>query len=297
MPSGSHGGSSGSHRSGGSSGGGSFGGGSRGGSNGFGGSYSSSRPMYIGWHSKRYYIPAKKASSIRTLFSVSFALLFFALAIITVLVSNNKYINKIKTDREYYIQMIDYAIENPEYQKVGWITDRFYNRDCDKWYITYALRTKTGETLHGYTFSVYTIDDISKKEFQVRQSIVLAVNNKDVDMFTDSINMGYKDIPLEADGEYLKYIEANKITIAVECVLGACIVVLVAIAISLIKKNAQDEGNLGEITSNTTMLGEAVATTQQVKKSKKTCIYCGCFVSEEDKQCPSCGARKFNNNN
>jgi len=288
MPSGSHGGSSGSHSSGGSSGGGSWGG-----SGGSGGSYRPPSPMYIRWHSRRYYVPATKASSIRTLFSISLFLLFFALATIMALVSNNQYIDKIKTDREYYIQMIDYAIENPEYQKVGWITDKFYNEDCGKWYITYALHTRSGGTLHGYTYSVYTLDDMSKQEFQVGEDIVLAVNNKDVDMFTDSINMAYKDIPLEADGEYLQMLSSNKTIIAVECALGAGIIVMIVVAILLIKNNAQDEEKLGKITSSTTMLGkEAVATTPQVKKDK-TCVYCGSFVSEEDKQCSSCGSRKF----
>lgn len=290
MPSGSHGGGGGSHSSGGSSsGGGSWGGSSSGGGR-------SHSPMYIRWRGSRYYISSGKASTIRTLFSVALFLCFFVAVCVFAVVSTNHYITKIETDRIYYIQMIEYAEEHTEYQKEGEITGRFYNEDFEKWYITYSIPYGNYQQfdLDGYTFSVYTTEDMKKPEFQVGKKLIFAVDNPDVDMFTDSINMEYKNIPLENDGEYVYNVRSRNSTIGVVCALVAIIVTLVTIAIVKIKKSVQNEDNLGKQIS--TILAETKANNknnEQTEQKPKQCIYCGNYLDESDKKCPSCGSRRF----
>lgn len=105
MPSGSHGGGGGSHFSGGSSFGG---GGFRGGSSGGGGG----RPrgpvrFHIGHH---YFIISEgRAGFLSFLTALMFMAIFLIVTLSITLGVNDKAINKIKVDRAYYLDMIEYA--------------------------------------------------------------------------------------------------------------------------------------------------------------------------------------------
>ena len=287
MPSGSHGGSSGSHSSGGSS----FGGGG----SSFGGSGRSSppSPMHFRWRGNSYYISGGKASTIRFFFVFGVFLLFFGLACVASFFSAKETIQKIVTDQAYYINMIEYAEEHPEYQKEGEITGRFYNEDVDRWYITYSLPTMAGGILKGYTFSVYSTEDMKKPEFQVGQPLTLAVDNPNVNILTDSINMEYKNIPLENDGEYLQAIRSRNSSIIIACVFGAVAITLIVVGFVKIKKEAQNEAELGKVTAGNSVLGNNGSSQKANEQKPRHCVYCGNYVSDEDKKCPSCGSRKF----
>lgn len=288
MPSGSHGGSSGSHSSGGSSfggGGSSFGGGS--------GRSMPPSPMHFRWRGNRYYISGGKASTIRLFFIFGAFLMFLCLACVASFFSAKQDIQKIVTDQAYYINMIEYAEEHPEYQKEGEITGRFYKEDVDRWYITYSLPTMAGGTLKGYTFSVYSTEDMRKSEFQVGTKIILAVDNPHVNILTDSINMEYKNIPLENDGEYLQAIRSRNSSIIFACIFGAVSITLIVIGFSKIKKEAQNEDDLGKAFSSSDTVAGKILGSQNEEQKPKHCIYCGNYVGDEEKKCPSCGSRRF----
>lgn len=266
MPSGSHGGSAGSHSSGGSS----FGGGH----SSSGGSSSRQTPICYHRHGVRYYVPIGQSNGIRAKLSCIFIFLMFIFCLSMVVGALSSDINKIKVDREYYIDMIENAEEDEDYCKKGRITDIFYNSSCDKWYFTYAIPYSGGE-LEGYTFSVYDSEQI--KEFEIGDEIDFAVNNKNVDENTDSINFGYEELSLEADGEYLV---ARQSLVIVSICLGAFVigvVLLIVWIVVTIKKQSK-----------------VVVSTENlnVEEKKNACKYCGTIFNDGENRCSGCGARK-----
>lgn len=269
MPSGSHGGSSGSHFGGGSSGGSHFGGGSS------GGQFSNrTTPIHWVWHGHSYYIPVSSGSSIQAWFVAIFVMLFIAILSAVPLFHSNSVINKIQVDRNYYIHMIEKAEQNENYKKEGTIKDIFYNEDCGKWYFTYEIAYDDG-VLEGYTYSVYSESEIY--EFEIGQTLYFAVNNPNVNADTDSINMEYKNIPLEADGEYINAKRNIAVCSVLLAVFGSLTIILTIVAIRRLKKvimKSQDTSNLTE------------------EEKKKTCVYCGTMFKDGETKCSSCGASR-----
>lgn len=276
MPSGSHGGSRGSHSSGGSSFGGGSSGGRRGGSShgihlGMGRHY-----IFIG--GSRYAIPTK-LSWVSTLSGILLVIGFFALIIgIISLPEANQSISKIKEDYRYYQNMISYAESHYEYEVMGTITDYFYNADCERYYITYSF-TKNGYTVEGYSFSVYTRDEVFR--IHIGDNIRLAVNSNPVTPNTDSIPMDYKDMPLSKDGEYLKALEARNFGLTLSIVGGAslgAVVVMFVVLFKVAQKNAEKQK-------------QAVNNENKIEKEKTVCQYCGLTLIEGQTECSGCGAK------
>lgn len=280
MPSGSHRCSPGGHSSGGSS----MGGG-RNSNNWGGGRNSSSSSRMSGNYTFHFfgktYSTSHNNKITSTILSVLFLFIFFAIMGLTFLFDGKADIKVSKVDREYYLQMIEYAEEHPEFQKEGVVTGRFYNDDADKWYFEYAIDyVGTDGLIHelkGYTFSVYTFAEIS--EVVVGDRLIFAVNNKDVNELTDSINMDYKDIPLSADGTYVS--AKTTVKVGIGCLIASCIILV--IGIFAIAKTCKKE------------LVE-VATTKSSEKDKiNSCEYCGRIFKDNETYCSSCGAaRRYN---
>lgn len=276
MPSGSHGGSGGSHSSGGSSsGGGFYSGGSSSGSGSHGGVSKSSRPINIRFFGRHYYISAHNSSKVSVFASVIFFCLIFLVISVVLLIDSNSQIKKIKVDREYYLNMIENAENDNDYLKVGYLTDKFYNEDCEKWYFTYEIPTDDGKILSGYTFSVYTFEEIS--EFAIGMHMDFAVNSKVVTIYTDSINMGYKDIPLENDGEFISARDMKNYSILFISIMSALVVLFVVITILRIKKYAQ---------KTAVTKGEP----KNLNNGEIYCNYCGSKLNKNSNKCNNCGA-------
>lgn len=284
MPSGSHGGSFGSHSSGGSSSGSSgdswggrhsSGGGSRGGRPG--------RPMHWHFGHYHYYIPSGKADRISIVGAICLFLLFivFALSLSTVAIS--KRVDEIIVDRDYYLDMIERAEENPEYKKTATITDIFYNRDCEKWYITYSIpytveinSLNVDKELSGYTYSIYTREQA--REFEIGDTVEVACSSKVITENTDSITMDYKNFPLSADGEYIQTMNSKKIYIVVLCITSLLVVCGIAYIIVEIKKS---------IRKSTTKLSPEDLLEDE---GNNQCKYCGTILVKGKTKCPNCGA-------
>lgn len=273
MPSGSHGGSGGSHSSGGASSGGSWGGGS---SRSGGGSSRPPRPMNIWFFGRYYHISAGNSSKVTKFMPFIIFSLFLIFVAVVLLLQVNSQIEKIKVDRTYYLDMIENALNDSDYIKDGVITDKFYNEDCKKWYFTYTIITNDGEELDGYTYSVYTREEIN--QFYIGQHLNFAVNSKIVTLNTDSINMEYKGIPLENDGEYIVALETKTATIVVICVFSALIALFIVLTILRIKKYSQktafDSSNAKNITND----------------EDTYCRYCGSRIRNGYDKCEHCGA-------
>ena len=285
MPSGSRAGSSG-----GSGGGSHFGGGSSGGGFGRGGGHGSShrgffrgRPgrrggisvFYFGRHR---YMPASAYSKLNRL-SVLFAVLAFFLMFAGIITWNvSQGIDIVYNDYRYYQQMILDAEANPEQLQVeGIITSKKRDENTDKWFLNYSFVADDGSTVEGYTYSIYTWDEV--KEFQVGSTILLAVESPYTTRESDSVNMDYKNYPLEKDGEYQKLKKMKTICIVADCAIGAgCLATAVGIVVILVKKMQKTD--------------EVESPTQASIPVKKTryCRYCGARLDDTRPNCSQCGS-------
>lgn len=284
MPSGSHGGSLGSHSSGGSS----FGGGSRGGSS-FGGGRPRG-PRHFRWGRTVYVLPTRQ-SSILSILKI-FILLSFMFAVFGLIffMGSKQEIKKIETDYYYYQDMITHAEANPEYMKTGYVTDHFYNEDCDKWYYTYKIKREDMSMLEvyldGYTYSCYTREEI--KAIPIDSEIQIAVNTKVVTDKTDSIPLDYKDMPLERDGEYVDAMGERTLGKNLMIICGIAFVGLICVQVFIIAKYKQKkvDGEFGTPQSR-----DSIDSNQAPKRTTKICDYCGATLDVNAKKCSSCGAR------
>ena len=320
MPSGSHRGSSGSHRSGGSSFSGSRSssrsssssgsswsssssrrsggshrssswGSSHGSSGGWSFSWGHSRPRAPRRHSGPVFIfggRMRVSGGVGLCLTLCFIALFFAFFFIVGAQGNiadcNTMLRKIETDYTYYQNMIKKAEANPSTLiRKGTITDVFYNEECDRWYFTYELDLSSGYgKLEGYTFSTYT--DATINDFNVNQQIDIAVNSYPVTRTTDSIPVVYKYTTLEDDGEYLEA-KSDIGTFNAMKIIGIVLAVaapvgIIATIIYSIKK------------TKATNAGDELETPSTIapQKEVRRCMYCGTSLGSNRNSCPGCGS-------
>ncbi len=298
MPSGSHFGSSGSHRSGGASH-------VKTSSN-----RVSSHSRYIGFpffstifisRGIRTSVPQKyKWASILCsfLFIIAIFTLFFAILFLTLSLN----LSKIEQDYMYYQDMISYAENNPDKNLIreAVVKDFALNEECGKYYIIYELDTDDGSgKLEGYSFSVYTLTTVPR----VDEHISVAVNSSEVTTETDSIPMDYKDMPLTQDGEWIVARKNVTIRNILFIVTATCFLSIIVIYIFLhikVKKNYNAEKQNGKEFSNNNPppKKELSQTTSQetnfdnpFEKNYFKCSNCGADVLPEQRYCPLCGKK------
>ena len=282
MPSGSHGGGF----SGGGGGGSHFGGGSFGGSHGsgshFGGSYyhgprqPGRAPIHFTFFyfgGRRYSVAADDHSKIKGMFFFAVMCLIMAVVWAFCISWTIKGVQKIEKDYIYYQDMITYAEAHPDHIIDATVQTFHENENCGKYYVTYYFYTTADhEEVYGYTFSIYTYEQA--RDIKYNGTIQLAVDEYPLTDQTDSINMDYKNLPLEADGEYQVAKKDVMFNVIAEIVLDCVTVFLILSAIKELKKDV-----------------EQVPEGQQPKMLKKyICTYCGSKLREEDTTCPKCGS-------
>jgi len=272
MPSGSHfgGGGGGSHFGGGFSGGGGshFGGSSRGG----GFFHRGPRIFMFFGH------PCHFTSTLSVLFSVItfFAFIAVFLLVISVLciTSSNRALGIMERDYAYYQQMIKNAENNPELQKDAIIKGQFCKDGYGKWYLTYEIEKSDGGVLKGYTYSIYTLEDLNN--YPINKVVKAAVDSNPVTDETDSITMDYKDTKLSDDWEYVSNQGAKKtwtiVAIVDGIVLGGLVIGFILILVKSWKKQ------------------EAKAEQEQKQNQPRVCPYCGRKTDKSKDKCPNCGA-------
>lgn len=281
MPSGSHGGSIGSHSSGGSSygGGSSYSGGSDyGGGYGGGGHIHHRHIRFYRRGGIYFYTQRDFTAIILVLFAIISSILFFTIAISNYYASVMT-VKKIETDYNYYQQMILNAENDTEYQTIAEVKDHFYNMNADKWYFTYTFYTDNSQEVEGYTYSIYEYTDLISN-FAIGTDITIAVNMREITEDTDSIPMAYKDTTLSQDGEYNLAIKDKNSKLLGIFGIAFMIIMFVAVEILLIKRiKKETEESQKEI--------EKVEKQAEVKR----CKYCQSIIKDNKTNCSNCGAK------
>jgi len=186
---------------------------------------------------------------------------------------------KIRSDYSRYQNMIKFAEAERENGNDNYFVDAtIYSVEqygsTDRYYINYYFYSEDYEVVKGYTFSVYTYDEV--KDINVGDKLEIAVDSYPLTTETDSIDLHYKNTTLADDVEY----QGTKATMN-----GVAIFVLIAAAIwclfgFLAHKTKIKHGE--EILPNGDLPGEPVY--------QYVCTYCGGKLMESDANCPHCGA-------
>lgn len=297
---------SGSHSSGG--GGSHFGGGSSGGSH-FGGFSGSSRSVNLGPRvvvlgGKRYVVTGQRRAGLSALMFAIIILIFALFSSCLITTGAGKSMQTIKDDYARYQQMITTAETNPEYQIKAVVTDSF-KHDSGKYYITYAFPLNTiaesqlwsayrtdlarntveENWVLGYSYSVYTLEQVSTSRLTKGSVIDLAINDKttQVNKDTDSIPFDYKGMPLTQDGEYIEAQNSRKVGTIVIIVSSVLIVACVVGMVFVVKTSKQEEQDKAEQTAT------AQTSAPENQPKQQVCAYCGAALEPNTKKCPNCG--------
>ena len=283
MPSGSHSGGhggGGSHFGGGGSSGGSHGGGSFGGRN---RGYRNGRTVYyFGRGYNRCYMYGGAYTAFSLLRAIGIFMLVIGVVILFTLSGYNSQLKNIKADYLYYQDMISDAEEHlangdDSYFVDGVVISKFKNSGCDKWYITYYFLDKDGKRVEGYTYSIYTWEQV--KDMDNGDIIKLAVDSKPITQDTDSVNVDYKDTSLMDDGEYAKIVRHKKNTRNASIILISIAVGLIAISIIV------------RVKASKKVLNDDQDSDQSSGNGYRRCACCDRYLEPGETICKDCGAR------
>lgn len=269
MPSGSHGGSGGSHSSGGSSSsssGFSFGGSSRNGSS------IGSRFVFLGGSGNQRSSKFDVLTSICIIFMMfSFIVMFAGFVIMP---TEKKQINKIKEDYYYYQDII--SLGNITTAKV---TDIFAKDG--RYYITYSIDLPNYYfDLEGYSYAVYSRADAMRLLATGEIEVALNKPLNEADMTSDSIPTDYKDMLLTKDIEYVNAVKGLR-TSRICAYVGLSVFVcgIIGLTISIKKLKGKSKQTVSPTVSRSTVNGEQYS----------NCPHCGCRVRPHQDSCSACG--------
>jgi hypothetical protein len=189
-------------------------------------------------------------------------------------------VNQIKNDQLYYFNMIETAA--PNQYITAEVTNQFMG-EGGKYYITYKLQVSGYDLWYedGYTYSIYTAEEAS--EIFRRGEILIVVDRLPLTARTDSINADYMDYELSDDGSY---IEANRLrTIA----FTTGIVIIFALVGSLVYYFKNMELHQ---TYESQYESKSIQQLDNQELKPDYCLYCGSFMSKNDKKCPQCGSSR-----
>ena len=282
MPSGSHGGGGGgSHFGGGSSGGSHFGGGSH-----SSGSFRPRGPRIIVFGGRRVYISSNRASAQSFLVILAFVLFFITTIFGICMAGNLSDIKTIERDYNRYQSMIEYAESHDGYIIDAEFETFHYNDEVDKYYFYYSFRTATGSEMRGYTYSIYTFEEV--RALEELGTIKIAVDSVPVTLSTDSIPIDYKNHTLEDDGEYANAKSAKTgTTVGFVVVLVAFVGTVVGLILTYTTAKPATEEIEKSLDKTST---EPNPTTAKQSELTWQCEYCGNVQSTSNSQCKQCGA-------
>ena len=280
MPSGSHRGSRGSHRSGGSRRSSSRSSSFRGSSNRGSGIHRSHHGGHLVVLGKTYTFSKPIGNIISVLMMGAFFAFFIMIASFANIPTKQQFLNVIKEDYSYYQGIISLG-----HTTSAEVTDMFYNSEADKYYIEYKIDIpNTSFDLEGYSYSVYTQSEAL--EYLNRGTIQIALNKpvSEIDSNTDSIPTDYLNMPLERDGEYImavKSLSQSKIFGFGGLAVFVCVIASIVIVTIKLGKKEETEQQTTEASSETSL------------PQFKECSYCGSNLSINETTCPSCGSKIF----
>ena len=276
MPSGSHGGSRGGH---------SFGGSRAGRSSGFKFTSNNHNNTYhqrnrYPFYGRSYYPRSSRYYSNSKIGSLISFLVFALIVCGALFFIQQAQVDQIKSDQLYYFNMIETA--EPNQYVTAEVTNQFMG-EGGKYYITYKLDVSGFNLWYedGYTYSIYTAEEASRI-FRSGE-ILIVVDRLPLTSSTDSINADYMDFELSDDGSY---IEATRLRNIAFTVIGILIFALVGSLVYYFKNMELHQTYETEHQSKSNL---------QVNHQELTpdyCLYCGSFISKNDKKCPQCGSAR-----
>jgi len=208
-----------------------------------------------------------------------------ALIGLVMMTGGNSIMNTIKTDRDYYLQMIATAEANPAREVDAKVIDAWKSDNNPKWYIIYEidLTDQSGyiKVLEGYSYPVYTMQQAAALN---GKDIKVAINKDIVDLNTDSVPIDYKNFALEDDGEYAN--AKNSHSTGRMILFAGIGVVVLLIVVELSLALSAKRASAAEVQAQQTKAAE----TQAATIAASTCRYCGARVGPNDRNCSACGA-------
>ena len=208
-----------------------------------------------------------------------------ALALFIISAVNNGNLSTLRLEYQNYINMIERAKSNSEYETTAEITGRFYDSEYNAYYLEYDIEYHFFfDPIPGKTPAVFEMDDLNEK-YQVGTTIRVALSDKfeHIDRYTDSIIMDLEDIELD---DYLDYEDTEEamettLTIAIICLIVGAVLVVVIIALYIKGKKVKQTAKANNTSPSIT----------NTPKDQFVCEYCGTHMGLQSK-CPNCGAPK-----
>ncbi len=232
------------------------------------------RPIIIG----NCYLNTKDSQKVNDQRVGGVFLIMFGLFMFLIMFFISLDLNKIKEDRDRYINMIQNANNDSRYIREGTITGIGYNDNGDKYYYTYMIDTDNNSgSLSGYTYSIYTKEQIDT--FVIGSKTYFAVEDLYITQESDSVNMDYIYFDLEDDGEYANNITGMKILPIIGIIMLLCSIPCFVSANKLIKANKKpirDHENIDDPTHTYCKYCGF-----EVEPNAKTCKYCGVDLTEK----------------
>lgn len=191
-------------------------------------------------------------------------------------------------------QVLYYDESNPQtgYYEYGLVNETYY------FYILYEYtNAKTGAIVKAETYAQFT----SSQAIGWNGEIAYAYSEEDSAWF--SINTNYS---LEKNMEYVEttqLLKSNKSSVKTTRVAGIVCAIIsagMAVAFVLVTKNIIKKAKAEAEAEQAKQEAEIAEANRQAEESKakaerinRVCSYCGCKVSDDAEQCPSCGSRLF----
>lgn len=197
---------------------------------------------------------------------------------------NSSTIQELRTEYNNYINMIERAEVNPDYQFTATVTGRYYDTSCNKYYVEYEIDYHYFFTpVDGVTPAMYTLEELNSK-YTVGSDIEVALSDRvqNISMFTDSINMDVMQYSIEDIGNYAKVSATHDstLTAALVCLLFAGVTLVIMIILyakgAKIAKDSKDS--------------DPIITEKTATAKPNTCAYCGGYTAGKQGKCPNCGA-------
>lgn len=191
-----------------------------------------------------------------------------------------------QNDYVYYADMVNNAKEDSTLVTEGKIIGKYKEPDTDRWFLKYEIYSTTfrNTSYEFETYAVYTEEQIS--QFKYGDKIQIAVNNSEIDIWTDSMPMDFVTYTIEDDGNYVLLVKQQSTyqTVAIFMLITAGVLCLIGVI------HAKKAKNTPKTETETVGSSTDESTTAAPAKKSSYCPYCGCKSDDSRKKCEHCGA-------
>lgn len=180
---------------------------------------------------------------------------------------------QIRKEYEYYNQMIERALEDPEYIAEANVTAMYESNG--KYYVTYTIDGKGYADDWGISFPIYTMNE-ARALMENGIDLALAKKAREMTEFTDSVPVDHTIDKMKIDSDYTQCNKMKIVCIVVECILiVAEVLVVVFVVRTALKRKTQGTDEVS---------GTASATAEY------RCNHCGARYPSGASKCSACGS-------